>query len=179
MNDHLWELPVLRYRCLYVGLPALEAEPFAVGGSPVGVALSALMRVPEDRRAWLKRTAMKRALEMPLSPWRKFLICECVDAYLPLDGPQAAEMERELAGEAYREVRDMKGTFYGEGYEAGEKAGVVGGERRLLSRQLVARFGPLSDAVRDRLGKLPQEKLEELAERLLTARSLQELGLED
>jgi hypothetical protein len=137
------------------------------------------MRVPEDRRAWLKRTAMKRALEMPLSPWRKFLIGECVDAYLPWQGLQAAELESEPPGEAFREVRDMKGTFYGEGYEAGEKAGVVGGERRLLTRMLAMRFGPLSDAVRDRLGELPQEKLEELAERLLAARSLRELGLED
>src|SRR3989440_12195784 len=50
-EEHFWEHRLLRFEYAYVGLPALEAEPYATGEHLLGVALSALMRVPPDRRA--------------------------------------------------------------------------------------------------------------------------------
>jgi hypothetical protein len=53
------------------------------------------------------------------------------------------------------------------------------GMRKILERLLQRRFGPLSDKARERLATLPAERLEELAEAMLDATSLKELGLED
>lgn len=53
------------------------------------------------------------------------------------------------------------------------------GHRMMLQLQLEARFGPLSPEVRERLERLDSERLMALAIALLTAQSLQELGLED
>lgn len=57
--------------------------------------------------------------------------------------------------------------------------GVQQGWRAALQRLLEARFGPLSTEVRERLEGLDSERLEALTVPVLTARSLQELGLED
>jgi hypothetical protein len=55
------------------------------------VALSALMRIAPERRAWLKAEALRRLVNCGESDQRRFLLCECVQAYLPLEGPQLEE----------------------------------------------------------------------------------------
>jgi hypothetical protein len=57
--------------------------------------------------------------------------------------------------------------------------GVRQGQRTMLQKELEVRFGPLSPDARQRLDGLSFEQLEALALDLLTAQSLQELGLED
>ncbi len=57
--------------------------------------------------------------------------------------------------------------------------GMHQGSRTTLQKQLEARFGPLSAGARKRLESLDGDRLEALTLELLTARSLQELGLED
>ena len=42
---------MLRFEYAYVGLPALDAEPYATGENLIGVALSTLMRVTPERRS--------------------------------------------------------------------------------------------------------------------------------
>jgi hypothetical protein len=45
-EEQFWEQRLLRFEYAYVGLPALDAEAYASGENLLGVALSALMRVP-------------------------------------------------------------------------------------------------------------------------------------
>jgi hypothetical protein len=59
-EEHFWEHRLLRFEYAYVGLPALEAEQYATGAHLLGVALSALMKVPAERRAELHAEALKR-----------------------------------------------------------------------------------------------------------------------
>ena len=59
-EEHFWEQRVIRFDYAYVGLPALDGEPYATGENLLGVALSALMRLPEDRRAELYAEGLKR-----------------------------------------------------------------------------------------------------------------------
>jgi hypothetical protein len=47
-----------------------------------------------------------------------------------------------------------------------------------LLKQIEARFGPLSEGARARLEAWPEDRLTELGLTLLTAKTLQELGLE-
>jgi len=65
------------------------------------------------------------------------------------------------------------------GIEKGFKQGQLQGQRRLLLIQLEARFPLLSDAVRQRVAQLPEDKILPVALALLDGHSLLELGLED
>ena len=59
-EEHFWEQRIVRFEYAYVGLPALDGEPYATGENLLGVALSALMRLPADRRAELYAEGLKR-----------------------------------------------------------------------------------------------------------------------
>jgi hypothetical protein len=84
-EEHFWELRPIRFEYLYVGLPALDAVEYVQSANWLGVALSALMRIPRDRVAWLGAEALRRIQEAPLTDQQRFLLGECVQAYLPLD----------------------------------------------------------------------------------------------
>ena len=73
----------------------------------------------------------------------------------------------------------MAVTSFEKGMEKGVKMGMETGQRDLLRRQLERRFGPLNAEAQERLASWPSERLPELAEDLITAASLKELGLED
>jgi hypothetical protein len=169
-EEWFWEHRLVHFEYAYEGLPALDAEHYLNGDNWLGVALAALMRVPEDRRAWLKAEALRRLVACPEEPFQRFLLCDCVQAYLPLEGPQLQEFNHLLMSEPYQGVQRMGTTWFEEGMEKGS--------RRILQRQLEKRFGgPLSPEALARLESWPLERLEDVSIRLLDARSLDELGL--
>ena len=49
IEEKFWELPVLVFRYLYVGLPGLDAVQYLESDNRLGVALSALMKIPKDQ----------------------------------------------------------------------------------------------------------------------------------
>lgn len=59
-----------------------------------------------------------------------------------------------------------------EGREQGLEEGLVEGRRAILRQQLTRRFGPLPDAVGERLGSASIVDLDRWAERVLDAPSL-------
>jgi hypothetical protein len=166
------DLEVLRFRYLYVGLPALDAERYVAGGSWLGVGLSALMRIPRARRAWLRSEALRRLLqECKENNNRRRLLCECVEAYLSLDEEQEREYERLLLTDRYKEIKPMMATTF--------EKGMVQGERKAVRLLLEQRFGSLNPAVEKRLEEWPAEKLDELLLAVTKAPSLHALGLEE
>ena len=64
-----------------------------------------------------------------------------------------------------------------EALEKGLKEGQATASRRLLTLQLEQRFGPMSEAVRQRVQTLTSEQIEPIMAAILTAPSLEELGL--
>jgi hypothetical protein len=186
-EEDFWDLPVVRFQYAYVGLPALPAEEYVERGNPVGVALAALMRVPKDRRAWLKATAYRQAMLLDPGPWRTRLLADCIEAYLPLDEAEERRFRELLEVGPFQEVRAMPLTIYeraelegkAAGRAAGEIAGAINARREMLRELLEARFGPLPTVARQRIDSLPVERLRELGLALLKAGSLRELGLED
>ena len=173
-EEFFWERRLVHFEYPYVGLPALDAEHYVNGDNWLGVALAALMRVPPERRAWLKAEALRRLVACPENEMRRFLLCEVVQAYLPLEGPQLEEFNHLLITEKYAEVLPMATTWFEEGLEKGR----VLGQRRILQKQLEKRFGPLDRQVLVKLESLSGARVEELSLALLDARSLDELGLE-
>jgi hypothetical protein len=139
------------------------------------------MAIPEERRAWFKAEAIERLAKCPESAGRRFLLCEFVQAYMPLEGPQLDEFKHLLTTKPYVEARKMATTWYEEGIEKGIEEGIEKGiekgECRMLRRLIEERFGPLSASAVARLEAWPAERLEEVGLKLLRAVSLEELSL--
>ena len=88
-----WEHRLLRFEYAYVGLPALDGEPYATGENLLGVALSTLMRVPPEKRAELYAEGLKRIARSGENDWRRFLLAECLEAYADLDEAQKERLQ--------------------------------------------------------------------------------------
>lgn len=181
-EEYFWELRVLSFEYLYIGLPALNAEEYVRGDNWLGLALSALMRAPAERKAQLAAQGLQRLLKCPESPWRRFLLGDCIVAYTSMEETQRREFMDLLAREEYREVRTMTMTWYDQGVQQGVQQGLQQGlqqgQRSLLLSMVDARFGPLSDEARNRIASWPVDRLEELGVAFVKAASLRELGLE-
>jgi len=170
-EEHFWEHRVLRFDYAYVGLPALDGEPYATGENLIGVALSALMRVPAERRAELYAEGLKRIVRSGENDFRRFLLTECLEAYSDLDDAQKERLQKLMSTEQYQEVQPIMITTY--------ERGILQGERKSALRQLEAKFGPLSPEVKQRVEALSPEELAQLQLDLLKAQSLKELRLDD
>jgi hypothetical protein len=171
--EHFWEQRIVRFEYAYIGLPALDGEAYATGENLLGVALSALMRVPADRRAELYAEGLKRIARSGENDYRRYLLAECLEAYAELDEAQKERLQTLLQTEAYREVEPLMKTTY----ERGIEQGIEQGERRSALRLMEAKFGPLSPAVKRQVEALPPEALARLQIDLLTAQALEELSL--
>jgi hypothetical protein len=112
-----------RVRWRYVGLPALSAERYLTSNNWLGVALSALMRIEAERKAWLRAEILRRlALECHENDYRKLLLMNCVETYLPLEGEQAQAYQRLIREDPrYQEASQMIRTTYDRGMEAGRR----------------------------------------------------------
>lgn len=127
--------------------------------------------------------AWRRLVQAPENAYRRYLLCDCVDAYLPLDDVQRREFEQLLLNEPDPGVRTMATTLFErirqEGHQEGHQEGRLQGQRQFLPLQLAARFGPLRPRVHEIVGTWSEEQLAATGRALFSARSLQELGLED
>jgi flagellar biosynthesis/type III secretory pathway protein FliH len=99
-----------------------------------------------------------------------------------LNAEEAAEHEALRAAEGNREVREMAMTWadkkIAEGLEKGFELGRAEGFRELVLRQLGLRFGPLGEETRRRVEAISSpDALARLADQVLVARSLEEMGL--
>jgi hypothetical protein len=165
----------LRFEYDYVGLPGLEGADYLRQANSLGIAWSALMRWPRPQRAQAAVEALDRIVSGTESPARKMLLCECVQAYAPLDDAQRVELYSLLQEPQNQGVRAVVKTWS----EEGEERGVEKGKRDIVLKQLKARFPDLSPTAQQRVKEWPVEKVEEVGIALLTARSLRDLGLED
>src|SRR5262249_31659795 len=138
----------LRFNYWYVGLPGLKAEDYLAGNNWLGVALAALMHAPRQQKPWLRAELLRRLwVECQENDYRKFLLTECVEAYLGLDEEQERQFQELLHTERYREVMPMMTTTFEKGLQQGREEGLQQGQRQLLRIQLEKRFGPLPPAV--------------------------------
>jgi hypothetical protein len=173
-EESYWDHRLLTFSYAYVGLPALDGERYVAGEHLLGVALTALMRVPPTRRAEVHAEALRRLAEASENDYRRYLLLDCLEAYATLDEAQAQELEALLQTDCHQGTQTMAVTTFEKGVQQGMQ-----GWRRSLKKQLEARLGPLSSHVEERLQSLSPEELEGLSLALLQATSFKELGLED
>ena len=156
-------------------MPGLDGVEYVQGDNLLGVALAALMKIPKEKVAWLGAEALRKIKEAPISDQQKFLLGDCVQAYLPMDDEQQREFEQLLTAKHYEGVKAMNLTSFDKGMEKGKDLG----QRGLVHDQLQERFGPLAPPVLERLSQMPADRLPVIGKALIKAQSLQELGLAD
>jgi hypothetical protein len=99
-----------------------------------------------------------------------------------LEPREVAEFEALRSRKENQEVRAMAMTWsetqQAVGWEKGRREGMEQGAHQLLLHQLAKRFGPLPEKVRQQVETISSlDRLTELAERVLSAHSLEEMGL--
>src|SRR5258707_10193255 len=97
-----------RYR--YMGLPALDGVQYIQGSNLLGVALAARMRIAEEAKAKAKADALQKIATSAEPEMRKYLLCECVEAYLPVEEVQMKEYEQLLVTPVYQGARKYGNT---------------------------------------------------------------------
>ena len=173
------DFPELRY--ISFGLAGCRAAEYLARPEPLAWAFAALMDPGSWSRAELKIACLRRiaGLKGRSDP---FLLVDCVENYLQLDSREVAEFDALRSRKENREVRAVAMTWsetqQAKGREEGRTEGMQGGARQLLLHQLGKRFGPLPENVRRRVEAITSlDRLTELAERVLSARSLEDMGL--
>lgn len=174
VEHRFWELPVLTFRYLYVGLPGLDAVQYVQGDNWLGWALAALMRIPPGTAERLGAEALRRLSQAPLNEQQQFLLSDCLLYYLPLDEASRRALEDEMERDQNAGVRSVVRTPYDRGREEGRLALFEAVEALLDTK-----FGPLPEAVVEKLKAFSLERLRDLTLKARTANSLADLGLAD
>lgn len=171
-----------RFRYRSLGLSRARAEDFLARPEPLAWVCAALARPPgRDRRALRRNCLSKIAAAQGLDDASRFRLFNGVATYLELDGGAAAEYAALRAAETGPEAK-MRPITWEEKVEArGVELGLAHGletTHEVLLRLLRTRFAILPGQAIERIRAMTSpEELGSLAERLLTARSLEELGL--
>jgi len=112
---------------------------------------------------------------------QRFLLVNCVETYLQLSGQDAAEYARLSEQTENREVTTMEMTWADRMRREGrieERAESIESLRGIVLHQLEQRFGPLPERVMRRVERFRTLRpLRRIAERVLVAHSLRDLGL--
>jgi hypothetical protein len=184
---------LMTFRYLAFGLSPSQAADYLKRPEPLAWALAALMRHRGLSPAQHRLACLRPAAAAEIDDARKFLLLNFVETYVQLDDSEQEEYETLLRDERNREVAIMAELtlttnadrlahkHYVEGLEKGreqgQREGREHGQRELLLHLLTRRFGPLPEATRQRVQALTSpEELSRLAERVLDAPSLDDLG---
>jgi Domain of unknown function (DUF4351) len=175
--------PVLRFRFLEFGLAKCRAEEYLARPEPLAWVLSALMRRERLSPAEHKVRCLKRLAAADLTGKQQLILGRCVDAYLDLHGEDQRQFEELGSRKENQEVEAMAMTLLQrteaqalkKGRLEGRREGRREGEVRLLLGQLERKFGPLPEAVRQRVSAADSERLLRWGEGLLAAERLDEL----
>lgn len=174
-------LQVMKFQYLYVGLRSLDALQYARGDNLLGVALSALMHANRDDWPRLGADALLKLADAPLNDQQRFLLSDCVQAYLPLDEAGRATYERITKAEPYSRIIPMNKTPYDLGMETGEEKGEVKGMEKALRDVAIAllesKYRSVPVHVIERIGKLTYAELRTLIIGIPGATSIEELFL--
>lgn len=188
LEEDVFDMDLGRFRYLAFGVAGCRAEEYLAKPQPLAWGLAALMRPGSWRRPAHKLACLRRIAGTEIDDVQRFLLVNCVETYLELDTLETAEYEALLSGDGQEErtLKIAKMTWadriraegWRDGLETGLERGKEQGARRVLLRQLALRFGPLPEAVRRRVDAIDSlETLTELADRVLIARSIEDLGI--
>ena len=178
---------VLKFAYQVVQLNKLDWRAYLKSDNPIASALMAKMKIAERDRPRVKMECLRLMLTMKLNPARMKLIEVFVDSYLRLNREETAEFEAVIAGteldpKEKEKIMEMTTSWMEEGIEKGLKQGRMEGRmegrREILLDLIRMKFGPLPESVARSVEKIAStDQLESLSSKILTATSLEQLGL--
>ncbi len=181
VNEGIVDFLPNTFRYFYVGLPALDAEQYLADGNPLGVALTALMNIVPGRELAVGSEALRRIGEAAVTDQQRYLLGECVQAYLPVRDEDARRLRDIILSNATGRVSAVNKTLTDLAKDAGREEGLALGRRatmlELLEAQLDTQFGPPEGETLAKLREMPDEQLKRLAVALPKAKTLADLGL--
>jgi hypothetical protein len=181
----LWGRETLRFEYDALGLPDLSAEEYLANPSALAPALSALMRAPGMDRVVRTFGALERVAKTDVDEARRHLLAYVVDHYMKLTEEEAEELQGLTDTSESTEVKQMILSFHTrvheqalqQGLTQGLSTGRAHGEQAVLLRLMRRRFGALDPKVVAHVEAIQDtDQLEALADRILDARTLEELG---
>jgi hypothetical protein len=156
-------------RWCYLGLPGLDAWKYVEGENLLGVAFSVLMKCKPQDKPRLKARALQRIGEAELTPYRRYLLMEFVEAYLPLDGSLMTQYQELLLTKEFEMALKIGQTSFEKGVEKGQ--------REMMLELLREKFDTLPEEASKRVEGMSAQELKQLARSLMKANSLVDLGL--
>ena len=115
-----------------------------------------------------KVTSYRQEAVIEMDEARRSLLLNVIDTYLKLSAEEETEFERLLGQPELKEVKQMVTVYE------------LRGMRRTILNLLRARFGELPQSVVAKVEAITDEaRLDELSQRVLTAPSLEAMGLDD
>ena len=183
---------IVRFRYRNVELARLDVEEYRSGVGPVGAALAALMDTSRTQeRAKLRASLLLQIVDSGLDEARQLLLGNLVTTYLELSEEEQRRYRKLVGRKEYRKVQDVEETWMDKvlrqgreegrevGLEEGLRSGVTRGKQETLLAQLAKKFGLVPDAVEKRIRAIESdEELDRFLARILSATSLQEMGLD-
>jgi hypothetical protein len=131
--------------------------------------------------------ALRRLAEAPVNEFQRFLLSDCVQAYLPLDSEGLAIFERITQAEPYSKVKAMNKTPYDMGIEKGIEKGIAQGKeegmelgsldtlRTVAMALLESRFQTVPETFAQSILQLPAPALHTLIIKIPNASAVNEL----
>jgi hypothetical protein len=182
--EKVGDFPVFRFYYHYVGLPSLDAIQYAEGDNWLGVAMSALMKMAKEKAPVIGADALLRLADAPLNDFQRFLLSDCIHAYLPLDDEGRDIFERITKAEPYSKVNAMNKTPYDLGMEQGIERGMERGIERGIEQGalrtlrtvaialLESKFQSVPEHFTQKIHQLPTAALQELVVKIPNAATL-------
>ncbi|HXV63135.1 MAG TPA: hypothetical protein VEK15_20720 [Vicinamibacteria bacterium] len=196
----LYGREVLRFRYDSIRLARLSMEEYREKGGPAGAALAALMdRASSSAPEALRASLLRRIARSRLDEARQLLLVDLVETYFQLTAEQKERYRRLVSRKEYRDVQDVEMTWAerleekgrkkgreegrdegrDEGRQEGIAAGRIQGKREAVLRVLSAKFRRVPKHVVARVEAMDSaEELDACLERISTAQSLKESGLD-
>ncbi len=178
-RHELFGREVMRFQYGSVALARIAGQEYVEKG-PLAAALAALMGWGRDSdSAGLRLRLLARVVASGLDEASLFLLVNLIETYLPV--PEGArERYRRLVGrKEYRKVQEVELSWADRLREEGLQEGLVQGRRQALKRLLAAKFGGLPRSLEAKIDALASaEELDRCLDRILTAVSIEDLGLE-
>lgn len=174
---------VMNFQYASVALARIDGREYVEKG-PLAAALAALMDWDRESDELAVRVGLlDRVTASGLDEESLFLLINLIETYLPVPEEERERYRQLVSREEYRKVQEVELTWADklrqEGREEGLQAGLVQGKRQTLKRQLAAKFGGLSKGVEATIDALASaEDLDRCLDRVLTAGSVKDLGLE-
>ncbi len=191
-SESLFGEGVLTFEYTAIALPDPSEEEYFDRDNVLAPALSALMRSNEEDRVTRKLKAYERLARLRMDEAKRSLLFNVVNQYIPLAQSEKFVLVRRMKQTESKEVIELlteweeeamkKGVSQGvsKGIIQGMEQGLTRGKRETLLRQMKRKFGDLPENVIICLQNVDKaEVLDELADRVLDAKSLEEMRLNE